>query len=112
MFKKFLNKYLPIVLTFIFIMTSGFFWYTQKAQATFNITFMEPGGDATFNVATTANGGFWGSTGGAGLVTDFVHGSHIKSIKYGAGGVQSVTTPNGVVSDSGKGGYWTFKRYF
>ncbi len=45
--------------------------------------FLEPGGDATFNVATTTAGGFWGTVFNAPTVaTDFVHGNHIKSIKY------------------------------
>lgn len=42
---------------------------------------MEPGGDADFTVAV--GGGFWStSTVGAAVATDFVHGGHIKSIKY------------------------------
>jgi hypothetical protein len=46
-------------------------------------TFLEPGGDATFNVALTTAGGFWGSISGSpAIATDFVHGNHIKSLQY------------------------------
>lgn len=47
--------------------------------------FLEPGGDATFNVASITAGGFWTSVAGATppvVATDFVHGNHIKSILY------------------------------
>ncbi len=45
--------------------------------------FLEPGGDATFNAAVTTNGGFWAAVNATpSVVTDFVHGNHIKSIKY------------------------------
>lgn len=64
--------------------------------------FLEPGGDATFNVATTTGGGFWlTSFGAATIASDFVHGSHQRSIKLlstAGGGVQ---TQVGVCSDSG-----------
>lgn len=66
------------------------------------VTFLEPGGDADFAVTTT--NGFWGSlVVGPTIVTDFLHGKHVRSISfnnsssYGAGAV----TPSGVVSDSG-----------
>lgn len=43
--------------------------------------FLEPGGDADFAVAATT--GFWTSVGASiAVATDFVHGSHVKSIKY------------------------------
>lgn len=63
-------------------------------------TFLEPGGDATFNVANTINGGFWSFTSGAAIATDFVHGGHIKSIKYRAGGAGDIVRATGS-ADSG-----------
>lgn len=73
-------------------------------------TFLEPGGDATFNVANTTNGGFWGLKNGAvDVATDFVHGSHIKSIKYNpAGSGDLVRTPGGTAADAGT----RFSAYF
>src|ERR1035437_5336425 len=64
-------------------------------------TFLEPGGDADFLVGAT--NGFWAfSAGGATVATDFVHGNHIKSIKYtSTGSAVYVRTPNGAVNDSG-----------
>lgn len=64
-------------------------------------TFLEPGGDADFLVGTT--NGFWGSLIGApAIATDFIHGNHIKSIKYNpGGGGDSVTTLGSVLSDAG-----------
>lgn len=64
-------------------------------------TFLEPGGDATFNVATTTNGGFWDSIGdGPTIATDFVHGAHIKSIRIRPSKIDRVTK-NTVLQDSG-----------
>lgn len=70
------------------------------------VTFLEPGGDATFNVATKANGGFWGSIiGSPAVATDFVHGNHVKSLSYAPGSNNTVTagqaTVENVLSDSG-----------
>ena len=65
--------------------------------------FLEPGGDATFNVATTTNGGFWEGEASGTLATDFVHGTHIKSIKYAIGATSRMTTPTSVVSTTGSG---------
>ena len=63
--------------------------------------FLEPGGDATFNVALTTSGGLWGAgTTGAAIATDIVHGSHIKSIEsHSTGGI--ARTPTGIVADAG-----------
>ena len=62
--------------------------------------FLEPGGDADFLVGTT--NGFWKSTiGSPTIVTDFVHGSHLKSIKYRPGNQDVVTTKDGVLADAG-----------
>lgn len=57
------------------------------------ITFLEPGGDATFNVALTTAGGFWNNA-TATLATDFVYGGHIKSIKYAPNTSQTVNVFN------------------
>lgn len=66
------------------------------------IKFLEPGGDATFNVANTINGGMWGSLFiSPAVATDFVHGNHIKSIKYRPNNFDGVTTPASIISDSG-----------
>lgn len=69
-------------------------------------SFLEPGGDATFNVGTIggATSGFW-SVLGAGtapvVATDFVNGGHVKSIKYAVNSSSSVTSPGSVVNDIG-----------
>ncbi len=63
-------------------------------------TFLEPGGDADF--AVTSGNGFWGSIQGTPAVaTDFVHGSHIKSISYPTAGFHYVHTSTGVMADTG-----------
>lgn len=53
-------------------------------------TFLEPGGDATFNVAEPIHGGLWSAVISAGgtptIGTDFIHGGHLKSIKYAKDG--------------------------
>ncbi len=62
--------------------------------------FLEPGGDADFAVTTT--NGFWGSIQGTPAVaTDFVHGTHVKSIQYPTGGFHYVHTKAGVLADAG-----------
>jgi hypothetical protein len=67
-------------------------------------TFLEPGGDADGGVA------LWDSilTSPA-AVTDFVHGSHIYSIKYRAAQDDEVRTAGKVVD---AGGRWSFWAYF
>ena len=67
-------------------------------------TFLEPGGDADFGL------GFWGSTVGApAIVTDFVHGSHVKSIQFrpnaAADQVQTATVLSG---NSGRLSVWVY----
>ena len=64
-------------------------------------TFLEPGGDADFLVGTT--NGFWGSVNGqaTAVATDFVHGGHIKSIKYAANTSQVAVTPAATLADAG-----------
>ena len=60
--------------------------------------FLEPGGDATF-AATAGSNGFWTNASGAPTVaTDFVHGSHQKSIQYTSG---NYLRKSSVLSDSG-----------
>lgn len=59
------------------------------------ITFLEPGGDADFAVNIISSNGFWTSKSGTpDVTTDFVHGNHIKSIKYTPTLVQSVSAPS------------------
>jgi hypothetical protein len=55
--------------------------------------FLEPGGDADFLVGKT--NGFWsGVNGTPAVATDFVHGGHIKSIKYRPGNFDFVYKSN------------------
>lgn len=57
------------------------------------VTFLEPGGDADFSIATT--NGFWkgfGAAANATVVSDFVHGTHQRSLKYPSGATTSVST--------------------
>lgn len=69
------------------------------------VTFLEPCGDTDFAVKTIANLGFWGYvyTTAPAIATDYVRGTHQKSIRVAPGGASStfVRTPNGVVSDTG-----------
>lgn len=64
------------------------------------VTFLEPGGDADFAIATT--NGFWtGSAGPPTIATDFVHGAHQKSIKYAVNNQNLTFGPAGVLNDTG-----------
>jgi hypothetical protein len=75
------------------------------------VTFLEPGGDATFNVAAVTAGGFYQSVGvSTTIVTDFVHGGHVKSIKFAAAANSGILFPDGVVGDTG--GRISFYVYF
>jgi hypothetical protein len=67
----------------------------------YNTTFMEPGGDADFLVGTT--NGFWFSASNAGsiIATDFVHGSHVKSLSFVAGATTHNVAKKFVLADSG-----------
>lgn len=76
------------------------------------VTFLEPGGDATFAATIGANG-FWGA-GSATIATDFVHNSHIKSFSsttgaYGA----ALETKAGASADTGTrvSGYFYLVAY-
>lgn len=71
-------------------------------------TFLEPGSDADFAVATT--NGFWGS-----LVatptsnTDFVNTYHTHSIAYIAGATYAAITPAGACADAGtRASVWVY----
>jgi hypothetical protein len=65
-------------------------------------TFLEPGGDATFNVTLTTNNGFWSAVNlSPAVATDFVHGSHQKSIKYRASFADYLTAPIGSLTGAG-----------
>lgn len=66
-------------------------------------TFLEPGGDATFNLATTTAGGFWQSIGGFGgsIGSSNVHGTHARTINCGAGSQSRLLTPDAVVANAG-----------
>jgi hypothetical protein len=65
------------------------------------VTFLEPGGDATFNVADKTHGGLWSFVSGAAVATDFVHGGHINSIKYRPNLTDQVDTENTALADTG-----------
>lgn len=66
-------------------------------------TFLEPGGDADFAVANP--NGFWkGIAGSPAVATDFVHGTHVKSIQYPVNAINNVRTANlasGILADAG-----------
>lgn len=63
--------------------------------------FLEPGGDATFNVAATNAGGLWSSVSGVSLASDFVHGGHLRSIKFNTGVNSFVFAPASIMSNAG-----------
>lgn len=72
-------------------------------------TFLEPGGDADFLVGTT--NGFWRVVNNApAIATDFVHGSHLKSIKYRPNIADTVATSVG--SAPAAGGRISIYMYF
>lgn len=62
-------------------------------------TFMEPGGDAVFTISTP--NGFWSSVSNAPqIVTDFVHGGHIKSTQFRPAQGDNITR-NTILTDTG-----------
>lgn len=65
--------------------------------------FLEPGGDADFLVGTT--NGFWfgvlGSSGFPAVATDFVHGTHQRSIKFAPTTTTVAYTNTGILADAG-----------
>lgn len=64
-------------------------------------TFLEPGGDATFNVAVSTQQGFWATVVSGSTATDFVNGGHIKSLNYPANTTVILVTQDGTVADAG-----------
>jgi len=66
--------------------------------------FLEPGGDADYGI------GFWTNESGTPAVaTDFVHGSHIKSIKYPTGATAPTLGVRGAASDAGgRFSFWIY----
>lgn len=62
------------------------------------VTFLEPGGDADGTVATT--NGFWRFQACA-VATDFVHGGHQNSIKYGPNVTDRTFSGNNIMADTG-----------
>lgn len=67
-------------------------------------TYLEPGGDSTFGID------LWTSDSGiAAVATDFVHGSHVKSIKYRPSNQDRLASPAGSLADAG--GRFSFWLY-
>jgi hypothetical protein len=67
------------------------------------VTWLEPGGDATFGIAL-----FDANNGSPATATDFVHGSHVKSIKYPSGGANN-NGKKGTLADSGsRVSFWLY----
>lgn len=66
-------------------------------------TFLEPGGDADFtNPAGNVAFRLWPlSNAGAAVATDFVHGSHLRSIQYITNANSFAQTDTNIISDSG-----------
>src|ERR1051325_1179465 len=62
--------------------------------------FLDCGGDATYLSTVTTSGGFYTISSGTAIVTDIVHGNHIKSIKF-VGGAEYLITQDGVLADAG-----------
>lgn len=67
-------------------------------------TFLEPGGDADFGI------GFWGGSSGTAptIVSDIVHGGHIKSLKSSTSATSYVYTPDVLTSTFGVSVYVYF----
>lgn len=66
-------------------------------------TFLEPGGDATFDFT------LWRGVSDATIVSDIVHGSHLRSIKILPNDFCDVVTPTNVVSDAGgRISFWVY----
>lgn len=61
--------------------------------------FLEPGGDADFLSAGTTNG-FWSVGMNGGVATDFVHGTHARSLNFRPG-IADAVNKGGVMADSG-----------
>lgn len=59
-------------------------------------TFLDPGGDADFGLNLYAS-----TSGSPTIATDFVHGTHVKSIRFPPAVTSRAQTPAGVLSDAG-----------
>ena len=68
-----------------------------------NVIFLEPGGDSTFDT------GLFHAVGGPSVVTDFVHGNHLKSLKFSTS-VNNVyvTVPNALVDAGNRFSAWFY----
>ena len=62
--------------------------------------FLEPGGDIDFTAAGGVNG-FWQTNSGVTVVSDFVHGGHVKSLKVPSGTFNSIDSPTNSIADAG-----------
>lgn len=66
--------------------------------------FLEPGGDADFGIALWAT-----SVNGPAVATDFVHGNHLRSIKYRPGHDDELITAAGTAVDGGgRASIWVY----
>lgn len=68
------------------------------------VKLLEPGGDADF-VGTSAGGtnSFWTRNSGAvAVATDFVHGGHVKSLKYRPATNDSIISRTAILDDAGR----------
>lgn len=67
--------------------------------------FLEPGGDATFDVTT-----LWAiyNASGPAVATDFVHGGHVNSIKYRPNAAGDALVKTGVVGNSGRYSFYLY----
>lgn len=72
------------------------------------VKFLEPGGDATFNVAITTSNGFWDTTASGTIATDFVHGGHIKSIKYALNTNQQCVKTSGIADAGTRASFYIY----
>lgn len=62
--------------------------------------FLEPGGDVDELLVAGSLNTFWSSNSGATIASDFVHGGHVKSIRY-APSVNAIVLKGSIASDSG-----------
>ncbi len=69
------------------------------------VKFIEPGGDATFNVAATTGGGLWSSVQGTPtVVTDFVHGNSRFSVYTYFAALPQTNDVDTILTIGGSGG--------
>lgn len=72
--------------------------------------FMEPGGDATFTADITSAGGLWNvKQGSPTIATDFVHGTHARSLKFLVNSANYLfTSQNTVVNAGGRISFYLY----